>query len=550
MSYTVCSTVSRNTSYDHSHISSPTYFNKLSVIPTILSYISFNEEKIQQYLHCASATSTASAPPDTKTPANRSSNMKVEASGEKRSAHDDLDKAEDKEDRLGLLQQKELGKTEDIGACGPGAVDDEEDRLCLLQKKELGKTAERRAEPTTPAESSNVHPTDTDATVARSLQQQQTQPLPASNNSVGGTGGRPGAYSNHPGGESFRLQPTSASALMTPDTSVASRTVSAESNTVQSANNGSAISSNNNSDNRGLVEARPVSDEEDPPRAVAQEERISSKSEASEQPCWKRYRCALLGSAAFVAFMVLVLFLSGVFNSTNNSGTEDMALQPSTHSNTMSPESLYVQSFLPQSTLDALQKSVSPQSKAFKWLQDDPQVLLYPEERIKQRFALATFYFATDGRQWMNNKDWLSYELHECQWAAMPGYSGLLSLPMFTLELPPCDEAFYEELAEVEDLAEANSDEEPGLYRHINGTTGAYKRLWLKENNLAGTLPEELFWLSSLKSINVMGNFNLTGTVPTSFGALSNLEDLTLTDIQFTGKLDRRGTVCLYYLWS
>jgi len=463
-----------------------------------------HQEKVQQYLRCASA------PRDTTPSPNNENPVKVEGCGERRAACNADDQLEDdEEDHLRLLQQKELGKAAGAQADTP-AVDN----------------------PTTVGIS--INPTaDTDAAVDRILQP-QIQTLPTANIRGGDTGGRPGAYSSHPGGESFLLQPSSAAALMSSNMSMTARTVSTQSNTIATANNNSNINSNS-SDHQGLVEARPVSDEEDPPRAVAQEERISSNAEPSELPCWRPYRCALLGSAAFVAFMVLILFLSGVFDSKNSSDAADVALQPSTQNSTVSPASLYVQSFLPQSTLDALQLPESSQAKALKWLQDDPQVLLYPEERIKQRFALATFYFATNGRRWVNHKDWLSYELHECQWAVMTGYSGLLALPIFESELPPCDEAFYE------GLADTNSDEEPGLYRHVNSTTEAFKRLWMKQNNLAGSLPEELFWLSSLQSLNVMDNYNLTGTIPTSFGSLSDLEDLTLTEADFTGKLGIEG---------
>ena len=60
--------------------------------------------------------------------------------------------------------------------------------------------------------------------------------------------------------------------------------------------------------------------------------------------------------------------------------------------------------------------TTTPQGMAFFWLEmtdtsNDP--CSYPT--VQQRYALATFYYATVGPSWTNNVGWLS-ALEECQW--------------------------------------------------------------------------------------------------------------------------------------
>lgn len=72
----------------------------------------------------------------------------------------------------------------------------------------------------------------------------------------------------------------------------------------------------------------------------------------------------------------------------------------------------------------------SYQSKAATWVQGTTALGLYPSERILQRYALACFYFATNGVRtkwtdevygfggvppWIDDTGWLDYE-NECDW--------------------------------------------------------------------------------------------------------------------------------------
>ena len=86
----------------------------------------------------------------------------------------------------------------------------------------------------------------------------------------------------------------------------------------------------------------------------------------------------------------------------------------------LSPDSdreSYVKSLLPDYTVASIeQDSTSSQAMALEFVVKDPLLESYPEWRIQQRFALATFYYATHGDHWYNNTGWLEYfnETNQC----------------------------------------------------------------------------------------------------------------------------------------
>ena len=56
---------------------------------------------------------------------------------------------------------------------------------------------------------------------------------------------------------------------------------------------------------------------------------------------------------------------------------------------------------LPEYTLEAIRlDSSSPQAQGYRWVMEDPHMAVYPTERLLQRFALATFYYALNGGEW------------------------------------------------------------------------------------------------------------------------------------------------------
>ena len=125
----------------------------------------------------------------------------------------------------------------------------------------------------------------------------------------------------------------------------------------------------------------------------------------------------------------------------------------------------------------------SPQSRALDWLLQNALLSSYDTEKIVTRFALAVFYFSTDGDNWAENRGWLS-DTDECNW-----YAASL--------VTPC-----------------NLD-------------GRYSSLVLGDNNIRGTLPAELSMLSnSLTKVDLGGT--MTGVIPNEYGYLTRLQSLRL----------------------
>ena len=66
---------------------------------------------------------------------------------------------------------------------------------------------------------------------------------------------------------------------------------------------------------------------------------------------------------------------------------------------------------------DILFDEDSPQGQARVWLLDTDPANVDPctYSTLHQRYALATFYYATRGDEWIDNTEWLK-GFHECDW--------------------------------------------------------------------------------------------------------------------------------------
>ncbi|CAB9506464.1 Leucine Rich Repeat [Seminavis robusta] len=87
---------------------------------------------------------------------------------------------------------------------------------------------------------------------------------------------------------------------------------------------------------------------------------------------------------------------------------------------TQAPISLLETLHLPEFTLKAMESPMSPQTKAYQWLNNNinkSNNTQLPVWRLKQRFAMATLYYSTRGDYWLKNQGWLDWDLNECNWA-------------------------------------------------------------------------------------------------------------------------------------
>jgi hypothetical protein len=278
-----------------------------------------------------------------------------------------------------------------------------------------------------------------------------------------------------------------------------------------------------------LVVAKPVHDNdvenpEDLPQAEGFDMERAAKLEAERINVFRTY--ALLVA---IAFLVLVMIFLAVFIPRNQQTDAPVKIETSAPTSspsqvpTSAPTSIQQSSLslLPESTVSAiLNEPESPQSRAFQWLMDDVNVSDLTHARIKQRFALATFFYATKGDEWVFSANWLNYSVHECEWEMKPdfGEKGVLS-------------ALYDGyLAEMFPPTEPNATacDENGLFNH----------LWLDQNNLVGHIPLELYMLTTLKTLSFGGN-RLPGPISTHIGQMTSLEGWATRLLGITGTIPR-----------
>ena len=167
------------------------------------------------------------------------------------------------------------------------------------------------------------------------------------------------------------------------------------------------------------------------------------------------------------------------------------------------PELYHFQRFiLPSYTQDALSNLESPQAQALAWLLTNENLETLSDARRRQRFVLATLFYATRGQRWWLEMDgWLDPVLHECEWYS----SSIPTEPQTTSSNSIC------------------VDEE-------------YRILDLTANELRGTIPAELALLTSLTSLVLTSNF-CSGMIPSHVGGLTNLQTFSVGDNFLSGTL-------------
>jgi hypothetical protein len=205
--------------------------------------------------------------------------------------------------------------------------------------------------------------------------------------------------------------------------------------------------------------------------------------------------------------------------SPTNIATGAPSLAPST-----TPSALDLYNFLVENSFDggvALAAPWSPQGKAYIWLLSDTEETFYSPERMLQRYAMATFYYATFGNTWLSNDLWLS-KASECTWYNRVG------------ERPACNRK--QELVNLElDLNNLGGS----LPAELGLLSNSLRRLTLRGGPtkfLAGSLPPELGYLTELKVFFVRGN-NLSGIVPQEIGYWRLLEQLDLSKNRLAGTI-------------
>lgn len=194
---------------------------------------------------------------------------------------------------------------------------------------------------------------------------------------------------------------------------------------------------------------------------------------------------------------------------------------------------------LPNSTVTAIfNDPESPQAKAYEWMVGDPMLDTYLPWRLVQRFILATIYFATNGSEWTYSTNWLSYEIHECDWLSRGGLG---------FELLPDQEALVDAIWNFTDAGRTGGRSafakwEESIFdidrSQVCNSEDEYISLFLYKLNLQGVMPPEFYLMTSLKSLDLSYNINLGGKFLSSeIGLMTNLEFFWLGMNSFSGSI-------------
>lgn len=146
---------------------------------------------------------------------------------------------------------------------------------------------------------------------------------------------------------------------------------------------------------------------------------------------------------------------------------------------------------------EAVTTTGTPQNDAYEWLATNAFLSIYSDKQILTRYALATFFYATNGpTTWdsvIRDDGWLT-DAPECEW---------------------------------------------GSTANNQCTKGEYTSLTLDFVGVSGTIPDELGLLTGLERFSVRGIDQranvVSGTIPDIFGTLTNMQTIRLNDNDFTG---------------
>jgi hypothetical protein len=143
----------------------------------------------------------------------------------------------------------------------------------------------------------------------------------------------------------------------------------------------------------------------------------------------------------------------------------------------------------PYSTQIADDVAGSVQRKALDWLLLDPNLATYSNYRLRQRYALAVFYYQLDGDNWTYKEDvieanlleflWLSYS-NECYWSFILSCSGDNHVLELSVNTEGVTGSIALELQELTDLT----------------------LLEIGQATVSGNLPSFLFQMPNLKTFS------------------------------------------------
>lgn len=223
--------------------------------------------------------------------------------------------------------------------------------------------------------------------------------------------------------------------------------------------------------------------------------------------------------------------------------TSQPTVAPTTSPTTMATTDVVLRlAPLSPGSLTAWSDPTTPQSRALAWLRGDQTADSYSNRQLVQRYSLATLYYSTDGPGWntgSSGSTWLVPSVNECSWPGVECMTSVDDIRVLRLTgaglsgtLPPEFNLLSDTLEELY----LNSNEINGTLPTTFGSLSNLRRLQLTGNKLVGNIPSQLESLHFLRLLSLKNN-QFTGTLPPALGRLSSLVSMDL------GKNDLVGTI-------
>ena len=298
-----------------------------------------------------------------------------------------------------------------------------------------------------------------------------------------------------------------------------------------------------------LARARLIPEDSVPILPIAEPFDVMQDSASRKQVETKfRRKTYFAGPLVVAAIVVVVGVTVGVVVSRQSDDNPLPTATPSTLIPSVSPTTpptnspLLAISTLPDYTQASLEDPLSPQSFAYEWVIQHPNITFFPEWKKLQLFGLATIYHSLDGDNWPEviRKDWLDYEKDECYWYSSligsfneQGEYQLTGLGNWTCHPELVIQAIALSGVNFTGLNTITLPREISLLPLLHA-------IFMDNNNIAAPfhefLPQEIFHLQNLTILHI-SNSSLTGTIPSAIGLMSNLQSLSIHNSWLSGPL-------------
>ncbi|CAB9509891.1 Leucine Rich Repeat [Seminavis robusta] len=254
-----------------------------------------------------------------------------------------------------------------------------------------------------------------------------------------------------------------------------------------------------------------------------------SLNEEEEKSTFKTY-AIVTAIGCMVVLVVAIIVLVVVLQPDDVSSLEEVDWELLLLSSLDTPTQLLIE-----------QEPASIQAQAYNWVIQDPDFDEMPPWRHLQRFALATIYYSTQGPQWDQPHDWLSYNTSECHWRPPSPFSqqnGTRNPTAYVEEEDPdhCNLGGAFDMLHLDGIDNFGGSF-PSEIKVLTGLKEIHITNIPSQLSLSDFTPPQLAALTKLTSLDFTASNLETSNIPTLIGTFSSLKSILLSTAQIAGTL-------------